>query len=185
VPRYVAQLVTLLVAPLVVDYSACHRLVVDYFASAARPGASARRASRHAAQYHNDISEDEVSANVPADETTNYKNAWHYHNRKRNERRRRLRETLPIWNLNEALDQVANRVHTTPEQCLMSITTIACQAQWICTGEVVTKLAEDTYFMRVDNRVTLLPPVRTHEPKHQEVTSRSPADAGRNRTRGE
>jgi hypothetical protein len=39
-----------LVAPLVVDYSASHRLVVvDYFASAARPGASARRAARHAA----------------------------------------------------------------------------------------------------------------------------------------
>jgi hypothetical protein len=35
-----------LVAPLVVDYSASHRLVVDYFASGARPGASARRAAR-------------------------------------------------------------------------------------------------------------------------------------------
>jgi hypothetical protein len=34
-PRHVAQLV----APLVVDYSASRRLVVDYFASAARPGA--------------------------------------------------------------------------------------------------------------------------------------------------
>jgi hypothetical protein len=33
---------------LVVDYSASRRLVVDYFASAARPGASARRAARHA-----------------------------------------------------------------------------------------------------------------------------------------
>jgi hypothetical protein len=39
-----------LVAPLVVDYSASRRLVVDYFASAARPGASARRAARHAAR---------------------------------------------------------------------------------------------------------------------------------------
>jgi hypothetical protein len=29
----------------------------------------------------------------------------------------------------ETLDQVANRVHTTPEQCLMSITTIARQAR--------------------------------------------------------
>jgi hypothetical protein len=37
------------VAPLVVDYSASRRLVVNYFASAARPGASARRAARHAA----------------------------------------------------------------------------------------------------------------------------------------
>jgi hypothetical protein len=39
VPRHVARLVTWLVAPLVVDYSG---LVVDYFTSAARPGASAR-----------------------------------------------------------------------------------------------------------------------------------------------
>jgi hypothetical protein len=39
VPRHVAQLVTRLVTPLVVDYSASRRLVVDYFTSAARPGA--------------------------------------------------------------------------------------------------------------------------------------------------
>jgi hypothetical protein len=40
-----------LVALLVVDYSASRRLVVaDYFAFAARPGASARRAARHAAR---------------------------------------------------------------------------------------------------------------------------------------
>jgi hypothetical protein len=70
VPRHVARLVTWLVAPLVVDYStsrrlvidysasrrlvvdnsASRRLVVDYFTSAARPGASARRAARHAAR---------------------------------------------------------------------------------------------------------------------------------------
>jgi hypothetical protein len=36
VPRHVARLVTRLVVPLIVDYS---RLIVDYFASAARPGA--------------------------------------------------------------------------------------------------------------------------------------------------
>jgi hypothetical protein len=45
VPRHVARLVTWLVAPLVVDYSASRRLVVDYFASTARPGASACRAA--------------------------------------------------------------------------------------------------------------------------------------------
>jgi hypothetical protein len=49
VPRHVAQLVTRLVALLVIDYSmsralivyysASHRLVVDYFAYAAGPGA--------------------------------------------------------------------------------------------------------------------------------------------------
>jgi hypothetical protein len=40
VPRHVARLV--------VDYSPSHRLVVDYFAYAARPGDSARRAAHHA-----------------------------------------------------------------------------------------------------------------------------------------
>jgi hypothetical protein len=65
VPRHVARLVTRLVAPLVVDYSASRRLIVDYaasrklvidysasrrlvvdcFASATRPGASARCAA--------------------------------------------------------------------------------------------------------------------------------------------
>jgi hypothetical protein len=38
-----------LVAPLVVDYSTSRWLVVDYFVFAARSGASARRAARHAA----------------------------------------------------------------------------------------------------------------------------------------
>jgi hypothetical protein len=42
VARHVAQLV----APPVVDYFASRRLVVDYFAYAARLGASARRAAR-------------------------------------------------------------------------------------------------------------------------------------------
>jgi hypothetical protein len=45
--RHVARLVTRLITPLVVDYSASRRLVVDYFTYAARPGASARRAARH------------------------------------------------------------------------------------------------------------------------------------------
>jgi hypothetical protein len=39
--------------------------------------------------------------------------------------------------------------------------------------------------MRVDNRVTQVPPVRTHEPRHHEAISCSPVDGGRNRTRGE
>jgi hypothetical protein len=50
VQQHVAWLVTWLVAPLVVDYSASCRLVVDYFVFATRPGASARRAARHAAR---------------------------------------------------------------------------------------------------------------------------------------
>jgi hypothetical protein len=45
VPQHSARLV----APLVVDYSASRSLVIHYFASAAHPGASARRAARHAA----------------------------------------------------------------------------------------------------------------------------------------
>jgi hypothetical protein len=79
----------------------------------------------------------ELSANAPADETNANRDARSEHNRKRNERRRRLRESLPIRNLAEAIDQVESRVHTTPEQCLMSITTIARQAQGMRTGEVI------------------------------------------------
>jgi hypothetical protein len=118
------------------------------------PGPSGTRPDR----YFEDIYVDELSANAPADETNDDKNARCEHNRKRNERRRRLWESLPVRNLTEALNQFANRVHTTPEQCLMPISTIARQAQGIRAGEVIAKLAEDAYFMRVDNRVTQAPP---------------------------
>jgi hypothetical protein len=96
------------------------------------PGPSGTRPNR----YFKDISADELSANAPADETSDDKNARRERNRKKNERRRRLRESLPIWNLIEALNQVESRVHTTPEQCLMSITMIARQAQGMRAGEV-------------------------------------------------
>jgi hypothetical protein len=134
-------------------------------------------------RYLEDISADELSTNAPADETDANRDARRERNRKRNERRRRLRESLPIRNLAEALDQVESRVHTTPEQCLMSITTIARQAQGMRAGEVIAELAEDAYFMRVDNRVTQVPPVRNRQ-QDNEATSRC-ADIGRNRTRGE
>jgi hypothetical protein len=62
-------------------------------------------------RYLEDISADELSAVAPADETNDDKNARRERNRKQNERRRRLRETSPIQNLAEALDQVKNRVH--------------------------------------------------------------------------
>jgi hypothetical protein len=75
------------------------------------PGPSGTRPDR----YFKDISADKLSANAPADETTDDKNARHEHNRKRNEWCRRLRESLPIRNLTEALDHVENWVHTTPE----------------------------------------------------------------------
>jgi hypothetical protein len=151
-----------------------------FMAANETPGPSGTRPDR----YFEDIPADELSANAPTEETNDNKNARRERNWKRNERRRRLRETLPIRNLIEALDQVESRVHTTPEQCLVSITTVARQAQGMRAGEVVAKLAEDAYFMRVDNRVTQVPPLKTREDDH-EATSRSPADNGRNRTRGE
>jgi hypothetical protein len=98
-------------------------------------------------RYLEDISADELSANAPDDETDANKNARRERNRKRNERRQRLRESLPIPNHAEALDQVENRVHTTPEQCLMSISMIARQAQGMRAREVIAKLAGDGYFM--------------------------------------
>jgi hypothetical protein len=66
-------------------------------------------------------------------------------------------------------------------QCLMSITTIARQAQEMRAGQVIVKLAEDAYFMRVNTRVAQPPPVRNRD---NEATSRS-ANLGRNRTRAE
>jgi hypothetical protein len=132
-------------------------------------------------QYLEDISADELSADAPADETAANRDARRERNRKRNERRCRLRDSLPIRNLAEALDQVESRVHTTPEQCLMSITTIARQAQGMRAGQVIAKLAEDAYFMRVNTRVAQPPPVRHRD---NEATSRS-ADIGHDRTQAE
>jgi hypothetical protein len=79
-------------------------------------------------KYLEDISADELSAEAPADETNANKDAQRERNRRRNEWRRRLRDNLPIRNLAEALEAVESRVHTTPEQCLMSIIAIARQA---------------------------------------------------------
>jgi hypothetical protein len=104
------------------------------------------------------------------DETSANRDARRERNRKRNERCRRLRDNLPIRNLAEALEAIESRVHTTPDQCLMSITAIARQAQGIRAGEVIAKLAEDANFMRVDNRVNQPPPARNRD---NEATSRS------------
>jgi hypothetical protein len=76
-------------------------------------------------KYLEDISADELSAKAPADETDANRDARRERNRRRNEWRRRLQDNLPIRNLVKALEQVESRVHTTPEQCLMSITVIA------------------------------------------------------------
>jgi hypothetical protein len=148
-----------------------------FMATGDTPGPSGTADDR----YLEDISADELSAEAPADETDANRDAQRECNRKRNERRWRLRDSLPIRNLAEALVQVESRVHTTPEQCLMSITTIARQAQGMRTGQVIAKLAEDTYFMRVDNRVAQPPPARNRD---NEATSRS-ADLSHNRTRAE
>jgi hypothetical protein len=63
----------------------------------------------------------------------------------------------------------------------MSITAIARQAQGIRAGEVIAKLAEDAYFMRVDNRVNQPPPARHRD---NEAISHS-ANNGPNRTRAD
>jgi hypothetical protein len=63
----------------------------------------------------------------------------------------------------------------------MSITAITRQAQGIRAGEVIAKLAEDAYFMRVDNRVNQPPPAMHHD---NEATSRVACN-GPNRTRAE
>jgi hypothetical protein len=76
-------------------------------------------------KYLKDISTDELSADAPADETAANRDARRERNRKRNEQCWRLRDNLPICNLTEALKAVESRVHTTPEQYLMSITAIA------------------------------------------------------------
>jgi hypothetical protein len=55
----------------------------------------------------------------------------------------------------------------------MSITAIARQAQGMRAGEVITKLVEDAYFMRVDNRVAQPPPpgIATTKPQVAARTS--------------
>jgi hypothetical protein len=108
-----------------------------FMAAGDTPGPSGTADDR----YLEDISADELSAEAPADETDTNRDARRERNRKRNERRRRLLDSLPICNLAEALDQVESWVHTTPEQCLMSITTIARQAQGMRAGQDIAKLA--------------------------------------------
>jgi hypothetical protein len=53
----------------------------------------------------------------------------------------------------------------------MSITAIARQAQGMRVGEVIAKLAEDAYFMRVENRVAQPPPPGTTKPQVAARTS--------------
>jgi hypothetical protein len=126
-------------------------------------------------KYLEDISADELSAEAPANETDTNRDARHERNRRRNERRWHLRDSLPIRNLAEALEQVESRVHTTPEQCLMSITAIACQAQGIRAGEVIAKLAEDASSCGSTTGSTSLLPPGTATTKLQVVAQTSAA----------
>jgi hypothetical protein len=98
-------------------------------------------------KYLEDISSDELSADAPANETPADRDARRERNRKRSERRRHLRDNFPVRNLAEALEAVESRVHTTPEQCLMSITAIARQAQGIRAGEVIARLTEERTYL--------------------------------------
>jgi hypothetical protein len=66
-------------------------------------------------KYLEDISSDELSADAPSNENPADRDARRERNQKRNERRRRLCDNLPIHNLAEALEAVESRVHTTPE----------------------------------------------------------------------
>jgi hypothetical protein len=137
-----------------------------FMAAADTPGPSGTAQDK----YLEDISSDKLSADAPPNENPADRDARRERNRKRSERRRCLRDNFPVRNLAEALEAVESRVHNTPEQCLMSITAIARQAQGIRAGEVIAKLAEDAYFMRVDNRVNQPPPVGHRD---NEATSRS------------
>jgi hypothetical protein len=71
-----------------------------FMAAGKTPGPSRTRPDR----YFEDISADGLSANAPADETNDDKNARREHKRKQNEWHRSLYGTLPIRNLTEALD---------------------------------------------------------------------------------
>jgi hypothetical protein len=148
-----------------------------FMAAGDAPGPSGTAQDR----YLEDISSDKLSVDAPANENPADRDARRERNRECSERRRCLHDNFPVRNLAEALEAVESRVHTTPEQCLMSITVIARQAQGIRAGEVIAKLAEDAYFMRVDNRVNQSPPARHRD---NEATSRS-ANNGPNRTRAE
>jgi hypothetical protein len=64
VPRHIARLVTWLVAPLVVDYFASRRLVVDNFAYAARLGVSARRVAHRSSLTTSSTPHDRVPRHV-------------------------------------------------------------------------------------------------------------------------
>jgi hypothetical protein len=55
-------------------------------------------------KYLEDISADKLSAQAPADETDAIRDARRERNRRWNERRRRLQDSLPIRNLAEALE---------------------------------------------------------------------------------
>jgi hypothetical protein len=82
-----------------------------FMAAGDTPGPSGMATDKHL----EDISTDKLSAQAPVDETDASRDARRERNRRWNERRQRLQDSLPIRNLAEALEQVESRVHTTPE----------------------------------------------------------------------
>jgi hypothetical protein len=79
----------------------------------------ARTSKEQPDRYLDDISEDELTANAPPNETTEDKNTWRDRNIKWNDRHRHLREALPIRNLNEALDKL-------PTGCTPPLSNASC-----------------------------------------------------------
>jgi hypothetical protein len=132
-------------------------------------------------KYLEDISADELSADAPADETAANRTLDVSVTGSATNGAGVSETTSPSATLRKLSRRSRAEYTLPPEQCLMSITVIARQAQGIRVGEVIAKLAEDAYFMRVDNRVNQPPPSRNRD---NEATSRI-ADVGRNRTRAE
>jgi hypothetical protein len=87
------------------------------------------------------------------------------------------------YGISQRLSTKSNTGCTLPQSSASCLTMIARQAQGMRAGEVIAKFTENAYFMRVDNRVAQVPPVRTRQPDNK-ATHHSPVDNERNRTRG-
>jgi type IV secretory pathway TrbL component len=101
-------------------------------------------------KYLEDISADELSADAPSDGTA-------------------ANRALDVSVTGSATNDAGGSETTSPSAILRklskqrSITAIARQAQGIRAREVIAKLAEDAYFMRVDNRVNQPRPARNRD----------------------
>jgi hypothetical protein len=148
-----------------------------FMAAGDTPGPSGTADDR----YLEDIFADELSAEAPVDETDANTDARRERNRSGTNDAGVFETPSPSATLRKHSTKSRAGYTPPPEECLMSITMITHQAQGMRAGQVINKLAEDAYFMRVDNRVAQPPPARNRD---NEAKSRS-ADLDRNRTRGE